>query len=121
MGTRVRSFAPQTNGGNRNGLHQRCVAGWAAPHELQKRAPATQGFPQVVQKKPPPAAGCGGAATCRCGSEESAQISAAIQPMNVHPVRRFSTNMAVDLDLLRARYAGRKYRNSDTSRKIGWK
>src|SRR5438874_443347 len=78
----------QTNkGGRQNGGIQRCVAGNAAPHELQKRAPAAQGFPQAVQKKLPSAGGCGGGAATGCGgpclSEESAQTKAMIQPMNV--------------------------------------
>jgi hypothetical protein len=106
------------------------VDGRGAPHEAQKRVPAMQGLPQALQKKPALGAdggafavpGCGGTAVaCRCGSAESAQISATIQPMNVQPARRSSNSMAVKLDLFRARYAGRKYRNSETRRKMGWK
>jgi len=41
--------------------------------------------------------------------------------MNVHPARRFNSNIPVKLGWFRARYAGRKYRNRDTSRKMGWK
>ena len=90
---------------------QRCVAGWAAPQELQKRVPAGQGCPQAVQKKLAPAGGCegcAGATTGRCESEESAQTSAMIQPMKVHPARMFKMRMEVKLGLFRARNAGRK-------------
>jgi hypothetical protein len=107
---------------------QRCVAGRTAPHELQKRALAAWGFPQALQKKLAPAAGCGGgadgcagAAACLCGSEETAQISATIQPMKVQPRKRFTSSIAVKLDLFRARTAGRKYSSKDTSMKKGWK
>jgi len=104
------------------------MAGRVAPHELQKRAPAAQGFPQVLQKKTASAAACGNAVVAGCagaawgrGSGESAQTNATIQPMNVHPARRFNSNIPVKLGWFRARYAGRKYRNRDTSRKMGWK
>jgi hypothetical protein len=38
---------------------QRCAGDKAAPQELQKRPPATQRFPQSLQKKPALATGCG--------------------------------------------------------------
>lgn len=54
-------------------------------------------------------------------SEESAQISAMIHPINVQPASMFKIRMEVKSGLLRARNAGRKYRNSETSQKMGWK
>lgn len=101
---------------------QRCVAGWAEPQALQKRAPAGQGCPQAVQKKFPLTASgvaCDGAAAGRWESDDSAQISAMIQPMKVQPASMFKIRMEVKLDLFRARNAGRKYRNSETSQKNG--
>jgi len=103
-------------------LPQRAAFGWAAPQELQKRAPAGQGCPQEVQKKLPLAAGCvvcAAVATGRCESDETAQTSAMIQPMRVQPARMFKMRMEVKLGLFRAKKAGRKYRNSDTSQKMG--
>ena len=100
------------------------MAGWVAPHALQKRVPAGQGCPQAEQKKRALAAGCegcAGAATGCCESEEIAQTSAMIQPMKVQPARMFRVRMAVKLALFRARYEGRKYRNREMSKKIGWK
>jgi len=90
------------------------VAGTAAPHELQKRAPASQDFPQALQKNPVPEMACGGAAGCavtatwRCCPEESAQTNAIIHPIKVQPASRFKAKIAVKSDLLRARKAGRK-------------
>ncbi len=42
-----------------------------------------------------------------------------IQPMRVQPARMFKMRMEVKLGLFRAKKAGRKYRNSDTSQKMG--
>jgi len=92
-------------------------------------APAAQGLPHALQKKVAPGAGgagavaadCGEIPACPCDGPESAQTSAMIQPMNVQPARRFSSKTPVKLGLFRARNAGRKYKNKETSQNIGWK
>jgi hypothetical protein len=41
--------------------------------------------------------------------------------MNVQPAKRLSNKIAVNFGLFRPRYAGRKYKNNEINRKIGWK